>query len=225
MSDDTRVYFNIAAVFVILSALWYLGAMSRREWVKSDLYARGCQPISVRWFPLAYWAPAVPFFTGPAFKVTYADAMGLVHKAYCWTSNLRPRQVVWVKDQPADWKGDFPGQAEVKPQRGSKAIMAFMLVNAIMAGLVIYGLKCIVTLKGQLLVPHRFATRAFEFSLVEGKAAAFAGLSYMALGVFVYLSANAPRDGRPKLWCFARGVVRWGSFVGMIWLYEKARNV
>jgi len=42
----------------------------------------------------------VPHFTGPAFRVTYRDPTGLVHRAYCWTSNLRPRQVVWVNDQP-----------------------------------------------------------------------------------------------------------------------------
>ena len=94
MSSEIRVKVLLAIALGIWALLLFLGAMLRREWVKADLLGRGVTPIKIWWIPLTYWT-----LSGPAFRVIYRDAAGCKHRAYCWTSNVRPRHVRWVKDE------------------------------------------------------------------------------------------------------------------------------
>jgi hypothetical protein len=99
MDGDARAYFLLTIAIGIFILLWFLGAMARREWVKTELLEKSCKPTRIWWVPFAYWAPFFPFFFGPAFLVIYTDSNGFVHKAKCWTSNVSPRKVVWAKDE------------------------------------------------------------------------------------------------------------------------------
>ena len=94
----------LGIVFAILFLLAFLVAMFQREKVKADLYERGCQPLQVRWRPLAYWS-----FFGTPFRVVYRDAENVLHKAYCSVlvsssdSQFAARRVKWLKDEIRDF--------------------------------------------------------------------------------------------------------------------------
>jgi hypothetical protein len=94
MSSEATVKFLLTVALGIWAALMFLGAVLRREWVKADLLERGAVPIRIWWLPWTCWS-----LSGPAFRVIYRDSAGCKHRAYCWTSNVRPRQVQWVKDE------------------------------------------------------------------------------------------------------------------------------
>ncbi len=223
MDAYTRVYLNIAIAVGIFLVLWFFGAMLRREWVKADLYERGCQPIHIWWVPLPYWASAWPFFSGPAFRVSYSDPMGLLHQAYCETSNLRRRQVVWLKDVTIN--SAILNVTQIKREQTRRPAVIGILVNALPLALLLYGLKCALTQNGRLPLPSRWVMRSFTLHQVQGKPAVLAGLAYIAMGAFVYLSGGNPPDlRRSMLWRMLRALVRWGSLVAAIWLMEKARR-
>ncbi len=102
MPIDTRVYLLVGAAFAVAVALSFLVAMFRREAVKQDLSARFCEPIHIRWVPIALWHPR---FWATVFRVAYRDIDGRVHNSCCEVSQalsdspLGPRRVYWIKDE------------------------------------------------------------------------------------------------------------------------------
>lgn len=93
---DVQIGYLIAMAFGIGVVLITLGAIGRREWVKTELRDRGCEPVSISWVPIAFWAN---WSGGPAFKVAYVDPDGNLHSARCWTSNASWRKMVWERDE------------------------------------------------------------------------------------------------------------------------------
>ena len=102
MSVKFRLYLAIAECFGIVFVLRFLYAMFAREAVKRDLRERGCEPLHVCWYPLAFWAPT---WRSTPFRVTYNDPAGYLHRARCYVyislmdSPFGPRRVKWVKDE------------------------------------------------------------------------------------------------------------------------------
>ena len=92
--DDLNFYVwrNLAVISAIIIFIQFLSIILCREWVKSDLRRRICEPVSVRWQPFTWW----PLW-GPAFRVFYKDAAGIVHAARCGLPAWR-RPVVWRED-------------------------------------------------------------------------------------------------------------------------------
>ena|SRR5437867_2103923 len=95
-AEDITVWRNIAIILVIVGVLHFLAVTLCREWVKSELRQRTCEPISVRWRPFTWW----PVW-GPAFLVSYEDAAGSVHVAQCGLPAWH-RPVVWREDEVVD---------------------------------------------------------------------------------------------------------------------------
>jgi len=87
-----------------------------------------------------------------------------------------------------------------------------LLTNLLPFLLVLYGLKCIATLQGQLTEPARNVMGSFFLAPVKGAAAVITGLGDISLGLFGYLSGGSPPgNNRSWLWRILRGVIRWGS--------------
>jgi len=109
MSGDTLLYAAIAAIISIVALLMFLDAMFRREAVKRELQERGCEPLHIRWRPLAYWAPHFQYHAVTPFRVIYLDTEKRLHKAYCYVdqdlfgSPFGRRRVNWVKDELRDF--------------------------------------------------------------------------------------------------------------------------
>ena len=91
---DRQVYVSLALVLVIFAALWFLGAVLHREWVKRDLRDKGFRPLSVRWHLFGWWGG----FYGSCFVACYVDSAGLIHRGRCWVEGVG-RGVVWRSDE------------------------------------------------------------------------------------------------------------------------------
>lgn len=90
---DIGCYLRLLACIGIVGVVLLLHLLLAREWVKSDLRARGFRPVRVRWWPWTLW----PFW-GPAFRVCYADADGSIHQALCGVCGWH-RPVRWRNDR------------------------------------------------------------------------------------------------------------------------------
>jgi len=93
-TEEFIVWRNLAVIPVIVGILWTLAVLLCREWVKSDLNDRLCRPIHVRWLPFSWRNGRYRC----AFRVMYADALGQIHRALCWTFWHRP-SVTWISDE------------------------------------------------------------------------------------------------------------------------------
>jgi hypothetical protein len=92
-AENITAWRNVAMIPVIVAVLHLLFVLRCREWVKTDLFRRTCQPLKVRWRPFAWW----PVW-GPAFRVVYTDPAGLVHAAQAGLPAWH-RPVVWRDDE------------------------------------------------------------------------------------------------------------------------------
>ena len=101
----------------------------------------------------------------------------------------------------------------------------WFVANSIPLILFLYGLKCIVTLSGQLMTRGSHVRRSFVLRPVEDSVALLAGLGYVAFGLFIYMSVNPLRVEQPRIRRLIFGVVRWGSLGIMIWLFDKASRM
>src|SRR6185369_6145669 len=70
--EDITVWRNIAIVTCIVAALWFLAVGLCREWVKSDLRKRMCEPVRLRSRPFASRTNRLTC----SFKVVYSDFRG-----------------------------------------------------------------------------------------------------------------------------------------------------
>jgi hypothetical protein len=95
-AEDMTAWRNIAIIPGIIGLVCFLGVILGREWVKRELRQKMCEPISVRWRPLAWWP-----VTGTAFRVPYKDQKGFIHMAQCRLPNGH-RPVIWKKDEIID---------------------------------------------------------------------------------------------------------------------------
>ena len=96
--EDITAWRNIAIVPCIVAALWFLAVVLCREWVKSDLRRRMCEPVRIRWRPFAWRTNRLTC----SFKVVYSDFRGQIHRAICWTYWHRP-SVTWDADEIIDY--------------------------------------------------------------------------------------------------------------------------
>jgi hypothetical protein len=101
-----------------------------------------------------------------------------------------------------------------------------VLVYALFLIPLLYGLKCIVTLHGELPVGNRTTLHSFYVAPVHGAAALVTGLGYIALGLFAVLSTgDPPPENRHWLWRILRAIARWGGLVSFFWLWQRARQL
>lgn len=109
---------------------------------------------------------------------------------------------------------------------GLRTCILFGLGKAPAILLALYGLKCIVCLSGSLTEPHRgMVLRSFYLAPVKGKAAWVAGLGYIALALFGYLSCGPRMEDPPLLWRMGRGVIRWGSLAATYFLWHESHKL
>jgi hypothetical protein len=104
LKDDLWVLLPVMSCFGIVAVLGLLWAMFQREAVKRELRHNDCRPLHIWWRPAAYWAPA--WFGKTPFRVVYRDPVGLLHKAYCYSSTrsfsgFGSCYVRWLKDEVA----------------------------------------------------------------------------------------------------------------------------
>jgi hypothetical protein len=96
-AEDFVAYRNIALCFCFVAALVFLAVVLCREWVKSDLRQRMCQPLRIRWRPFAWRTNLLTY----SFRVLYLDVHGQTHQSICWTYWHRP-SVTWDSDEIID---------------------------------------------------------------------------------------------------------------------------
>lgn len=90
--DDFIMWRDLSVIPCIIAVLWSLFIVLAREQVKQDIVSRGFRPIRVRWTIFTWW----PVY-GPAYRVRYADAEGLIHEALYGVCNWR--YVRWRDDR------------------------------------------------------------------------------------------------------------------------------
>jgi hypothetical protein len=108
-----------------------------------------------------------------------------------------------------------------------KRVFGFLVGNALPLLLALYGMKCVVTLSGHLTEPNsKVMLRTFFLAPVEGMAAVVAGLGYISLAMFGYLSCGRPPDEDRK-WTvrMLRAVVRWGSLGAAFAFWHQAHKL
>ena len=112
----------------------------------------------------------------------------------------------------------------IRQERTAKRIIIESLINAPELFFILYGLKCLVLLRGKMLMNVQGAVYSSSHLVAVGETvAATVGLAYIGFGLFLYLS-----DGRPPgescswLWRIGRALLRWGSLVAAIFCYFQA---
>lgn len=100
-AEESVAYRNIALCFCIVAVLAILSVVWCREWVKSDLRRRICQPIQIRWRPFARWTDGLTC----SFRDLYLDLDGRMHRGTCRTYWHRP-SVTWDSDELVDSRNE-----------------------------------------------------------------------------------------------------------------------
>lgn len=88
-----------------------------------------------------------------------------------------------------------------------------------------YGIKCLAALNGHIMEPGQIGYRTAFGRLysVEGEAAVWAGLGYIAIAVFVYLFVYKKPDADEwSCWQFIRIPGCCGSLLALAWFWHKA---
>lgn len=114
---------------------------------------------------------------------------------------------------------------EKKPT--AKALLVELLLNAPALLLMLYGLKCIITLQGKMPMSVRGTIyRNLHLKSVSDSTAVNIGLAYTAFGLFLYLSDGPPPDeGRSWWWRILRSLLRWGGLVAAGWFSIRASEL
>jgi len=117
-------------------------------------------------------------------------------------------------------------ESDFEPRWKVKQLLVILLTNLLPLLLVLYGLKCIATLQGQLTEPGRYVMGSFFLAPVKGAAAVMTGLGDISLGIFGYLSGgSSPGENRSWLWRIVRGIIRWGSLGATFFLWHRAHRL
>jgi hypothetical protein len=99
-----------------------------------------------------------------------------------------------------------------------------LLINAPQLLLMFYGLKCLVTLQGKMLLSVKGAIySSLHLVPVNGTVAIIIGLLYFGLGLFFYLSdGNPPPENGVWFWRIGRSLLRWGSLAVALFCLIRA---
>jgi hypothetical protein len=113
---------------------------------------------------------------------------------------------------------------KIRRQRTWKATFKELLVFALPLFFILYGLKCILTLRGKIPVTVMGTVyHSTHLMLATGFASVMIGLSYIGFGSFLYLSdGQPPNENRTWLWRITRCVIRWGSLLAMLAFWHEA---
>jgi hypothetical protein len=100
------------------------------------------------------------------------------------------------------------------------------LLNAPQLLLIFYGLTCIATSHGEMLLSVRGAIySSLHFVPVNGTVALIVGWHYVGFGLFVYLSGGSPpSENRVWLWRLGRWLLRWGGRSVALCCFLAAHN-
>ena len=124
--EEIFVWRQIAIVFCIVATLWFLAVVLCREWVKTDLRNRICDPLRNRWRPFAWQSNRLTC----SFRVVYSDFRGRTHYAICWTDWDSPR-VTWDEDEIIDCKKETVAE----PVAGTNRRLQWLVRPAMRGGL------------------------------------------------------------------------------------------
>ncbi len=115
-----------------------------------------------------------------------------------------------------------------EPQGRIRCWTVWVLINSLWLLPFAYGIKCLVTLNGRCMGPGRigYKTRLGKLYSVEGEAAVWAGLGYIAIAVFVYLYVYKKPDADDGWgWQLIRIPGCVGSLLAFAWFWYKALHV
>ena len=115
----------------------------------------------------------------------------------------------------------------IRRERNPKRVLSELLVNVPELLLILYGLKCLVTLDGTMVSRGKGAgVRSLHLTPVAGTLAVTSGLAYVGFGLFLYFSdGNPPAENCGWLWRIGRALLRWGGLALGVWAYIHADNV
>lgn len=116
---------------------------------------------------------------------------------------------------------------KIRQERSAKRIIFELLVNFLQFLLMLYGLKCMITLHGHILESVQGEIyRHYRLEPVTGTVAAVAGLQYFAFGLFIFLSdGSPPREDFGWRRRLGRGLLRWGSLAVTICSFFKIQTM
>lgn len=99
--DDIQWHLLKMALFIagFFAVMVTLHLVLCREWVKSDLAARGSVPFSIRWSWIGPGIGARFLHYGTFFRVHYRDLLGGIHEAWCLVPRYTWREVRWIEDE------------------------------------------------------------------------------------------------------------------------------
>jgi len=112
-------------------------------------------------------------------------------------------------------------------QRPTKGRIALeFLLNAPLLLLILYGLKCIATQHGKMLLSGSPAAKwSWHLVPVHGNVASMAGWAYVGIGLFLYLSdGSPPGENRVWLWRMGRILLRWGGLAVALYCFAATDN-
>lgn len=117
---------------------------------------------------------------------------------------------------------------EKNPLERIKGWLLWSFINVLWLLPLAYGIKCLVTLSGRCMGTGRigYKTKLGKLYSVDGEAAVWAGLGYIAIAVFVYLFVYKKTDADASWgWQLIRILGCVGSLSAFAWFWYKAAHV
>jgi hypothetical protein len=106
----------------------------------------------------------------------------------------------------------------IRQQPAKGRVFLELLINAPALFLMLYGLKCMLTLRATIPVAVRGEYHThFRLASVTGQTSVVAGLGFLGFGLFIYLSDGPPlaeNCGWP--WRIGRALLRWSGLLAAI---------
>jgi hypothetical protein len=113
---------------------------------------------------------------------------------------------------------------KIKEQPTARTIFREIAANAIQLFFILYGLKCIISLHGKMLITSMGAVYHHNHLVpVSDFVSVMIGLSYLCGGLFLDLSyGRPPNENRAWLWKFCRSLTRSGCLLLTIAFWHQA---
>jgi hypothetical protein len=115
-----------------------------------------------------------------------------------------------------------------KPSERIKQRLCLIFLNSLWLLPLIYGIKCLVTLNGKYPKPKRTPGSKSHWPTlapVEGDAAVWAGLGFIALAVFICSLVFFEFDPDEPIWPWVLVFIRWGSLIAALCFWLKAGHM